>query len=100
MLRPVAARSPLLYFFLNDLWQIHPIYQYSLNPFKVVFKNTIKKAELSGEIKESVGILIESITFNLFVYTTRGLFERDNVIFFLLWHSKYVWLRVMLIILN
>jgi dynein heavy chain, axonemal len=79
--RPVAARSSLLYFLLNDLWQIHPMYQYSLNSYKVVFKNAIVKAELSEDIKERVGILIESITFMVFVYTTRGLFERDKLIF-------------------
>ena len=79
--RPVAARSSLLYFLLNDLWQIHPMYQYSLNAYKVVFKNAILKAEASDDIKERVNTLIESITYMVFVYTTRGLFERDKLIF-------------------
>ncbi|KAI8914343.1 dynein heavy chain and region D6 of dynein motor-domain-containing protein [Gorgonomyces haynaldii] len=79
--RPVAARSSLLYFLLNDLWQIHPMYQYSLNAYKVVFKNAILKADASEDIKERTNILIEAITFQVFVYTTRGLFERDKLIF-------------------
>ncbi|KAJ3312837.1 hypothetical protein HDV04_002647 [Boothiomyces sp. JEL0838] len=79
--RPVAARSSLLYFLLNDLWQIHPMYQYSLNAFKVVFKNAINRAEPSEELKERVRNLIDSITYMVFVYTTRGLFERDKLIF-------------------
>lgn len=79
--RPVACRSSLLYFLLNDLWQIHPMYQYSLNSYKVVFKKAINDAEKSEDIKERVGILIESITYYVFVYTTRGLFERDKLIF-------------------
>ncbi|KAJ3220317.1 hypothetical protein HK099_004389 [Clydaea vesicula] len=79
--RPVAARSSLLYFLLNSLWQIHPMYQYSLNAYKVVFKNAIARAETSEEIKERVANLIDSITHMVYIYTTRGLFERDKLIF-------------------
>ncbi|KAJ3023806.1 hypothetical protein HKX48_000940 [Thoreauomyces humboldtii] len=79
--RPVAARSSLLYFLLNDLWQIHPMYQYSLNAYKVVFQNAIARADKSEDIKERVVALIDSITHMVFIYTTRGLFERDKLIF-------------------
>ncbi|KAJ3292200.1 hypothetical protein HDU79_001606 [Rhizoclosmatium sp. JEL0117] len=79
--RPVAARSSLLYFLLNDLWQIHPMYQYSLNAYKVVFQNAINRADASEDIKERVNLLIDSITHMVFIYTTRGLFERDKLIF-------------------
>ncbi|KAI8812367.1 dynein heavy chain and region D6 of dynein motor-domain-containing protein [Cladochytrium replicatum] len=79
--RPVAARSSLLYFLLNDLWQIHPMYQYSLNAYKVVFKTAINRAEQSEDIKERVISLIDSITHMVYVYTTRGLFERDKLTF-------------------
>ncbi|KAJ3249578.1 hypothetical protein HDU78_000105 [Chytriomyces hyalinus] len=79
--RPVAARSSLLYFLLNDLWQIHPMYQYSLNSYKVVFQNAINRAEASEDIKERVALLIDSITHMVFIYTTRGLFERDKLIY-------------------
>ncbi|KAJ1516905.1 hypothetical protein HMI54_007793 [Coelomomyces lativittatus] len=79
--RPVAARSSLLYFLLNDLWQIHPMYQYSLNAYKVVFQNAINTAEASEDIKERVALLIENITHRTYLYTTRGLFERDKLIF-------------------
>ncbi|KAI9353687.1 dynein heavy chain and region D6 of dynein motor-domain-containing protein [Obelidium mucronatum] len=79
--RPVAARSSLMYFLLNDLWQIHPMYQYSLNAYKVVFQNAINRADASEDIKERVLLLIDSITHMVFIYTTRGLFERDKLIF-------------------
>ncbi|TPX33478.1 hypothetical protein SmJEL517_g03633 [Synchytrium microbalum] len=79
--RPVAGRSSLLYFLLNSLWQIHPMYQYSLSAYKVVFKNAINRAEAAEDIKERVLSLIDSITYMTFVYTTRGLFERDKLIF-------------------
>jgi dynein heavy chain len=79
--RPVAARSSLLYFLLNDLWQIHPMYQYSLNAYKVVFQNAINTSEVSEEIAQRVANLIDSITYSVFAYTSRGLFERDKLIF-------------------
>jgi dynein heavy chain len=79
--RPVASRSSLLYFLLNDLWQIHPMYQYSLNAYKVVFQSAINTAEPSEEIKERVTSLIDNITHRTYLYTTRGLFERDKLIF-------------------
>ncbi|KAI9221923.1 dynein heavy chain and region D6 of dynein motor-domain-containing protein [Blastocladiella britannica] len=79
--RPVASRSSLLYFLLNDLWQIHPMYQYSLNAYKVVFQRAIQTAEASEDIKERVVALIDNITHRTYLYTTRGLFERDKLIF-------------------
>jgi dynein heavy chain len=79
--RPVAARSSLLYFMLNELNQMHPMYQYSLNAYKVVFQKAIDTAEPSEEIKERVMSLIDNITFSVWRYTTRGLFERDKLIF-------------------
>jgi len=79
--RPVAARSSLLYFLLNDLNQINPMYQYSLNAYKVVFQTAINTAEASEEIKERVLSLIDNITYSVWRYTTRGLFERDKLIF-------------------
>lgn len=81
MYRPVAARSSLLYFLLNDLNQISPMYQYSLNAYKVVFQTAINTAEASEEIKERVISLIDNITYSVWRYTTRGLFEKDKLIF-------------------
>ena len=36
--RPAAARASVLYFILNDLYKINPIYQFSLKAFSVVFQ--------------------------------------------------------------
>ncbi|KXS10801.1 hypothetical protein M427DRAFT_103173 [Gonapodya prolifera JEL478] len=79
--RPVAARASLLYFLLNDLWKIHPMYQFSLGAYKVVFLNAIHRADQSEDIKERVIALIDCITYMVYQYTTRGLFERDKLIF-------------------
>eukprot|EP00835_Amoeboradix_gromovi_P001568 NODE_74_length_23402_cov_1.166974.p1 type:complete len:4329 gc:universal NODE_74_length_23402_cov_1.166974:19649-6663(-) len=79
--RPVADRSSMLYFLLNSMWVIHPMYQYSLKSFKNVFFRAISKAETAEEVKDRVKCLIECITFEVFSSTSRGLFENDKLIF-------------------
>ena len=115
--RLAAARASLLYFILNDLEKINPLYQFSLKvsrisistsspyqhcththngtyihctmcvflpslqAFSVVFQKAIVRAEPSDVVKERVERLIDSITYSVFMYTSRGLFERDKLIF-------------------
>ncbi|XP_055876061.1 dynein beta chain, ciliary-like isoform X4 [Biomphalaria glabrata] len=79
--RPVSARASLLYFILNDLYRIHPMYQFSLKAFSVVFDKAIDRAESGDTEEERVKNLIDCITYSTYVYTTRGLFERDKLIF-------------------
>ena len=49
--------------------------------FSVVFQNAIDRSEKASEVKQRVMNLIDSITHLVFMYTTRGLFERDKLIF-------------------
>ncbi|XP_014668470.1 PREDICTED: LOW QUALITY PROTEIN: dynein beta chain, ciliary-like [Priapulus caudatus] len=79
--RPAAAKASLLYFILNDLNKINPIYQFSLKAFSVVFQKAIERAEPSDDVRQRVVNLIDCITYSVFVYTTRGLFECDKLIF-------------------
>ncbi|CAH1986862.1 unnamed protein product [Acanthoscelides obtectus] len=79
--RPAAARASLLYFILNDLNMINPIYQFSLKAFSVVFQKAIAKADPAETVAERVNNLIACISFSVFQYTTRGLFECDKLIF-------------------
>lgn len=81
MYRPAAARSSLLYFILNELSKINLIYQFSLKAFTTVFEKAIDKTEAADEVKQRVLNLIDCITYSVFVYTTRGLFEKDKLIF-------------------
>lgn len=79
--RPVAARASLLYFVLNDLSKINMLYQFSLKAFSVVFMNAIKFAEAADVLAKRVALLIDSITYLVFIYTSRGLFEVDKLTF-------------------
>lgn len=79
--RQAAARASLLYFILNELNSINPIYQFSLKAFSVVFQKAIERAEPADDVPGRVKSLIECITYSVFMYTTRGLFECDKLIF-------------------
>ena len=79
--RPAAARASVLYFILNDMNKINPMYQFSLKAFSVVFDVAIQRAVQDEEVTVRVKHLTDSITFQVFQYTTRGLFECDKLIF-------------------
>ncbi|XP_005399408.1 PREDICTED: dynein heavy chain 9, axonemal isoform X2 [Chinchilla lanigera] len=77
--RPAAARASLLYFIMNDLSKIHPMYQFSLKAFSIVFQKAVERAAPDERLRERVTNLIDSITFSVYQYTTRGLFECDKL---------------------
>ncbi|XP_037664378.1 dynein heavy chain 9, axonemal isoform X4 [Choloepus didactylus] len=77
--RPAAARASLLYFIMNDLSKIHPMYQFSLKAFSIVFRKAVERAAPDESLKGRVNHLIDSITFSVYQYTTRGLFECDKL---------------------
>ncbi|VVD05320.1 unnamed protein product [Leptidea sinapis] len=52
--------------------------------YSVVFKEALATAEPAEELDGRVRNLLDSITFAVFVYTSRGLFERDKLIFLFL----------------
>uniref|UniRef100_A0A8C2HK74 Uncharacterized protein n=1 Tax=Cyprinus carpio TaxID=7962 RepID=A0A8C2HK74_CYPCA len=79
--RPVAVRASLLYFIINDLNKINPMYQFSLKAFNVVFHKAVQNADASSDVKTRVNTLIDCITFSTFNYINRGLFERDKLTF-------------------
>ena len=79
--RPAAARASVLYFILNDLNKINPMYQFSLKAFSVVFDEAIQRAVMDDDVTIRVANLTDSISFQVFQYTTRGLFECDKLIF-------------------
>ena len=79
--RSSAARASVLYFILNDLNKINPMYQFSLKAFSVVFDVAIQKAIKDDDVNQRVENLTDSITYQVFQYTSRGLFECDKLIF-------------------
>ncbi|XP_059684255.1 dynein axonemal heavy chain 17 [Gavia stellata] len=79
--RPAAERASLLYFILSDLNKINPIYQFSLKAFNRVFEKAIQRTAPADDIRQRVINLMDEITYSVYTYTSRGLFERDKLIF-------------------
>lgn len=79
--RLVAERAAILYFILNDLHKMNPIYQFSLKAFTVVFHRAILCTESTEELFKRVSLLLDSITYHIFMYTSRALFEQDKLTF-------------------
>uniref|UniRef100_A0A667Y5V4 Dynein axonemal heavy chain 11 n=1 Tax=Myripristis murdjan TaxID=586833 RepID=A0A667Y5V4_9TELE len=79
--RPAAERASLLFFIVNDLSKINPMYQFSLKTFNTVFKKAMKQAEWDEDVRARVHTLTEAITYSVFLYTSQGLFERDKLTF-------------------
>lgn len=79
--RKCANRGSMLYFILNELFRINAIYLFSLKAFSIVFKDALARAVPADKLPERVVNLLDCITFSVFMYTSRGLFERDKLIF-------------------
>ncbi|NWY46905.1 DYH9 protein, partial [Sylvia atricapilla] len=79
--RPAAARAALLYFTMDQLHAVHPMYQFSLKAFHMVFQKAMERAAPAESLEGRVLSLMDSITFSVFQYTARGLFERDKLTF-------------------
>ncbi|CAL6039825.1 Outer-arm_dynein beta [Hexamita inflata] len=79
--RPIAARASMLYFLLNSLAIIDHFYQFSLSAFKIVFFRAILNSQKSTDLLERIEILKNNITFAIYQYANRGLFERHRLIF-------------------
>ncbi|KAM9783033.1 dynein axonemal heavy chain 11 [Neosynchiropus ocellatus] len=79
--RPAAERASLLFFIINDLSKINPMYQFSLKTFNTVFSKAMEGAEWNEDPATRVQHLTGAITYSVFVYTSQGLFERDKLTF-------------------
>ncbi|XP_023565616.1 dynein heavy chain 11, axonemal [Octodon degus] len=79
--RPVAARASLLYFVINDLRNVNPIYQFSLKAFNMLFHRAIEQADRVEDTQGRISILTENLTHTIFLYTSQALFEKDKLTF-------------------
>ncbi|XP_008293045.1 dynein heavy chain 11, axonemal [Stegastes partitus] len=79
--RPAAERASLLFFIINDLSKINPMYQFSLKTFNSVFNKAMERAEWDEDVRTRVHTLTEAITYSVFLHTSQGLFERDKLTF-------------------
>ena len=76
-----AQRASILFFVLNDMGGIDPMYQFSLDAYIELFMISIDKSQRSSKLEERIVNLNEYHTYAVYRYTCRGLFERHKLLF-------------------
>ncbi|ESP04959.1 hypothetical protein LOTGIDRAFT_184938 [Lottia gigantea] len=79
--RQCAQRASILFFVLNDMSRIDPMYQFSLDAYIELFILSIEKSQRSSKLEERILNLNEYHTYAVYRYTCRGLFERHKLLF-------------------
>jgi len=77
----VSIRGSILYFVIADLAGIDPMYQNSLAYVKSLFNAAIAESAQMPSIEERLALLIKNITEMIFTNVSRGLFEKDKLIY-------------------
>lgn len=79
--RPCAQRASILYFVLNDLASVDPMYQFSLDAYIDLFEKSISKSKKAEELTERLNNLNDYHTYAVYKVTCRGLFEIHKLLF-------------------
>ncbi|XP_057654894.1 dynein axonemal heavy chain 2 isoform X2 [Diorhabda carinulata] len=79
--RPSANRASILFFVLNDMGQIDPMYQFALDAYILLFINSINRSPKSYELLERISLLNEYHTYAVYQNTCRALFEQHKLLF-------------------
>ncbi|KAL4171660.1 hypothetical protein KRP22_009750 [Phytophthora ramorum] len=82
--RPVAARGSVLYFGIVDFAAVNAMYQTSLDQFLQLFVRAIEEAERSTLASKRVMYILETLTYIVFRYVNRGMYDRHRLSFLLM----------------
>lgn len=78
--KPVSVRGAILYFVIKDLNLVDPMYQYSLQYIKRLFRGAMEKTEPQSDLEKRLDCLIDNITREIYTNVCRGLFEAHKQI--------------------
>ena len=86
--RPVAHRATLIYFLIAEYSVVNCMYQTSLNQFNQLYELAIDNSEKATLPSKRINNIIDYMTYEIYLYIQRGLFERHKIIFALMLTSK------------
>lgn len=82
--RAVATRGSILYFLIVEMSDVNVMYQNSLKQFLVIFDNSITKSTKSNNTEERINNILKYLTYEIWAFTSRSLYERHKQLYTLL----------------
>jgi len=79
--RPVASRGSVLYFCIVEMAAVNWMYNVSLLQFLDLFYDGIDNSPKAQLVKDRVVNIIYAMTYKVYRYINRGIFERDKTMF-------------------
>eukprot|EP01107_Rhizomastix_libera_P003543 TRINITY_DN1618_c0_g1_i1.p1 TRINITY_DN1618_c0_g1~~TRINITY_DN1618_c0_g1_i1.p1 ORF type:complete len:3854 (-),score=1122.51 TRINITY_DN1618_c0_g1_i1:31-10566(-) len=78
---PCAIRAAVLFFVLKDMSSVDNMYQFSLDAYTALFKQSLANSPKSDDLQERIQNLNDYHTTHVYRTTCRGLFENHKLLF-------------------